>query len=331
MVPASPMLRSARFTTAPMPISRFVWDDPTRSLKHLPLRKEEDGWHVLQQGFDRGDATAYFEDKLAVLVIGGYVLIPGDRTFHAGRQPLSDHPATLSGRGLHYTTNGSYVDMWEWHAANGGPQGWMDDAHFGPPTDPTDAQKQGTSAYKGGFAPDPGSANSALNFEERGPGGYAQPITPKRLPRDIRKVGLTADRIDLDPDHSDSDETNWWMSDVDSAPYTKERDARIPVGTIIPGVLVTDSYSGDRADIRCAAKWAAGRWTLEVVRRLDTGSKYDAAIATGSYMRVSVFDHAQSRHTRHIRPIRLEVNRCEKPAECTSTSKNSRPSVARSS
>lgn len=111
----------------------FVWEDPTRSLKHLPLQKTENGWRVLQQGFDHGDATAYFEDKLAVLVLGTYVLIPGDRTFHAGRQPLAGKPATLSGRGMHYTTNGGYADMWQWHASTGGMLGWVDDTHFGPP------------------------------------------------------------------------------------------------------------------------------------------------------------------------------------------------------
>src|SRR5438034_337255 len=28
----------------------FTWDDPTRSLKHLPLIKEADGWHLLHNG-----------------------------------------------------------------------------------------------------------------------------------------------------------------------------------------------------------------------------------------------------------------------------------------
>jgi cytochrome b subunit of formate dehydrogenase len=308
----------------------FVWEDPTRSLKHLPLQKTEGGWRVLQQGFDTGDATAYFEDKLAVLVMGGYVLIPGDRTFHAGKQPLGDKPATLSGRGMHYTTNGGYADMWQWHAANGGMLGWVDDTHFGPPAEPTEAQKQGLSAYKGGFAPDPGNAMSELNFEERGPGGYERPVTPKRLPKDIRKVVQATGSMDLDPNYGDSENSLWWLTAEDSVPYSREHDARIPVGTVIPGVLVTASYSGDRAHIRGAAKWAAGRWSLEVVRRLDTASKYDTPIATGAYMRVAVFDHTQSRHTRFIRPIRLEVNRCANAAGCISTSRDLRLSEARS-
>lgn len=308
----------------------FVWEDPTRSLKHLPMQKTENGWRVLQHGFDHGDATAYFEDKLAVLVLAGYVLIPGDRTFHAGKQPLADKPASFSGRGMHYTTNGGYADMWQWHASTGGMMGWVDDTHFGPPTEPTEAQKKGHSAYKGGFAPDPGTAATELNFEERGPGGYDSPITPKRLPKDIRKQVQAAREMDLDPVYGDSETSVWWLTAEDSVPYSREQDAKIPVGTVIPGVLVSGAYSGDRANIRGMAKWASGRWSLEVVRRLDTGSKYDAPIATGSYMRVAVFDHTQSRHTRFIRPIRIEVNRCAHAAGCISTSKDLRLSEAKS-
>jgi hypothetical protein len=93
----------------------------------------------------------------------------------------------------------------------------------------------------------------------------------------------------------------------ESTPYSRDLDAKIPVGTIVPGVIFSGTYSGDRADVRCAARWAAGRWALEVARRLDTGSPYDVPISTGTFMRVAAFDHTQIGHTRHVRPIRLEV------------------------
>jgi hypothetical protein len=72
-------------------------------------------------------------------------------------------------------------------------------------------------------------------------------------------------------------------------------------------VIISGEFSGDRADVRCAARWASGGWALEVARRLDTKSKYDVAISTGTFMRVAAFDHSQIRHTRVVRPIRLEV------------------------
>jgi hypothetical protein len=44
-----------------------------------------------------------------------------------------------------------------------------------------------------------------------------------------------------------------------------------------------------------------------VARRLDVQSQFDVPLKTGVFMRVSAFDHTQIRHTRHVRPIRLEV------------------------
>jgi hypothetical protein len=44
-----------------------------------------------------------------------------------------------------------------------------------------------------------------------------------------------------------------------------------------------------------------------VARRLETRSEYDVPLKSGVFMRVAAFDHTQIRHTRHVRPIRLEV------------------------
>ena len=42
-------------------------------------------------------------------------------------------------------------------------------------------------------------------------------------------------------------------------------------------------------------------------RDLKTGSKYDQDFVPGKdlYMWVSVFDHTQTRHTRHARPVKI--------------------------
>ena len=97
------------------------------------------------------------------------------------------------------------------------------------------------------------------------------------------------------------------MTVTESIPYSTDADAHIPTGTVIPGVILSGQFSGDRADIKCAARWASGHWALEVARRLDTGSVYDVPIRSGVFMRVAAFDHSQIRHTRHTRPIRIEV------------------------
>jgi hypothetical protein len=285
----------------------FTWEDPTRSLKHLPLIKEVDGWHVLHDGLEAGDEHDYNEDKFSVLLTTMNVTLAGDRTFHASPQPIADAPATMTGRGLHFTAAG-YADVWQWKATSGGSTGWMDDAHFGPPLAPTPMQLRNIVPYKGGFAPDPGTANYTDNFviDADGSGG-AQLIAPRRLPRDLATTVAATGNVDIDPNHGEKDGSRWYMTEEESIPYSAAADASIPTGTVIPGVIIAGEFSGDRADVRCAARWASGHWALEVARRLDTNSEYDVPIKTGVFMRVAAFDHSQIRHTRHVRPIRLEV------------------------
>jgi hypothetical protein len=55
----------------------FTWEDPTRSLKHLPLVKEADGWHLLRTGYDIGDEHDYNEDKFSVLLTTSDVTLAG--------------------------------------------------------------------------------------------------------------------------------------------------------------------------------------------------------------------------------------------------------------
>jgi hypothetical protein len=285
----------------------FTWEDPTRSLKHLPLIKEVDGWHVLHNGFEAGDEHDFNEDKFSVLLTTMNVTLAGDRTFHASPRPIADAPATMTGRGLHYTAAG-YADVWQWKATSGGSTGWMDDAHFGPPLEPTPMQVQNILPYKGGFAPDPGSANYSNNFIiDADDAGGARLTAPRRLPKDLAATLAAMGEVDIDPNHGENDGARWYMTEDESIPYSAEADARIPTGTVIPGVIIAGEFSGDRADVRCAARWASGHWALEVARRLDTNSPYDVPIKTGVFMRVAAFDHSQIRHTRHVRPIRLEV------------------------
>jgi hypothetical protein len=284
----------------------FTWDVPTRSLKHLPLIKEADGWRLLHNGFENGDERDFNEDKFSVLFTRADVTIAGDRTFHAGPQPLADKPATMTGRGLHYTIGDiGAVDVWLWKATSGGPAGWMDDGHFGPPLPPTPQQESHLSPYRGGYAPDPGNANYADNFVA---GAAAdRTIVPRRLPRDPEATRAAMGDLHLDPDTGESAGARWYMTEAESLAYSAALDANLPVGSVIPGVILSGEFSGDRADVRCAARWASGRWSLEVARRLDTGSPVDVALASGVFMRVAAFDHSQIRHTRHVRPIRLEV------------------------
>jgi hypothetical protein len=212
----------------------------------------------------------------------------------------------MSGRGLHFT-QGGFVDVWQWKATRGGLLGFVDDGHFGPPVEPTPDEVAARVPYKGGYASDPGTANYADNFERREPGGYERPVRPKRLPKDWSSTWAAMGPIDLRSDIGEGDGARWWMTEAESEPYSAERDSRFALNAVIPGVIVAGALTGDRADIRCAARWAAGRWALEVSRPLDTKSRFDVALTSGVFMRVAAFDHSQIGHTRHIRPIRIEV------------------------
>ncbi|WP_298253539.1 ethylbenzene dehydrogenase-related protein [Bradyrhizobium sp.] len=287
----------------------FTWEDPTRSLKQLPLIKRADGWQLLHDGYERGEERDFNEDKFAILFTTLEATLAGDHTFHAGPQPVADAPATKTGRGLHYTpAEGIYADVWQWKATSGGPSGWMDDDHFGPPLKPTPMQLNNVVPYRGGFAPDPGTANYFNNFDAPlNPTDRNQLIRPRRLPKDAAATTAAMGSINLDPEVGESDGARWFMTETESVPYTTELDRQIPVGTVIPGVIISGEFSGDRADVRCAARWASGHWSLEVARRLDTHSQFDVPIKTGVFMRVAAFDHSQIGHTRHVRPIRIEV------------------------
>jgi hypothetical protein len=286
----------------------FIWEDPTRSLKQLPLVKEIDGWHLLHDGYEQGDEHAYNEDKFSVLLTTLDVDLAGDRTFHASPHPIPGAPSTMTGRGLHFTAAGVLADVWQWKATSGGPTGWMDDDYFGPPRKPTPTQMSNAEPYRGGFAPDPGTANYSDNFTmQSDPAGEGVVFVPRRLPRDLAAMQAAMGQVSRGPDVGESDGARWFMTQAESAPFTPELDRSVPVGTIVPGVIIAGDFSGDRADVRCAARWASGHWALEVARRLDTQSSYDVPLRSGAFMRVAAFDHSQIRHTRHVRPIRLEV------------------------
>ena len=287
----------------------FVWDDPTRSLKHLPMIKREDGWYVLQDRYDIADAHEYHEDKFAVLLTQLDATVPGDRTFHVGPTPLPDKPTTLSGRGLHYTGDpNAAVEVWQWKASSSGPYGWIDQDRFGLPVEPTPTQSEGLSAYRGGFISDPHAAKVyGTNFETQPLGGYRHPVQPRRLPKSWRATLQALGRVDLDPNHSESDGARWWMTKAESEPYSPEHDSEIPVGAIIPGLIIVNPSDEGFGDLRGAARWAAGRWMLEASRTLKGDHPGAVPIVTGTYMRLAAFDHAQIHHTRHLRPILLEV------------------------
>jgi cytochrome b subunit of formate dehydrogenase len=284
----------------------FVWNDPTRSLRRIPMVKKEDGWHVLDNRADRMDVVEFYEDKLAIL-FSDTADLGGAGVTHLGPTPLpSDKPRPLNERGFHYTTDGSYKDLWQWKASRGGSLGRVDDQYMGPPYDPSKDEAAYKARYQGGYWNDPGRAYYSYNYKFFAK-GYHGPVEVLRLPKDWQKTQAQLGKFNLDPNSSDDENGRWNMFENETEPYTKEADAKIPVGTVMPGVLIMGEYQGDRADLVGGSRWKDGFWTLELQRTLKTGSKFDKDFVPGQdiYMWVSVFDHVQTRHSRHPRPVRV--------------------------
>jgi cytochrome b subunit of formate dehydrogenase len=287
----------------------FRWEDPTRSVRREPLIKRADGWHIIADNTFIDDVTTFYEDKFSIIFSPTAAFGSGG-VAHFGPRPLGDNAKhSRNGRGLHYT-DGTMVDMWQWKASRGGLLGEVDDMYIGPPHEPTEKEVAQVNRYQGGYWGDPGDAPYTYNFKLYRPSEYnGGPVEILRLPKDYRAINKAMGSWNPEPGGSVDDGSKWWMFLDETVPYSREEDATIPVDTIIPAVLITGKHEGDRYDVKCAAHWADGHWTMVASRVLDTGSKYDQPFLPGYdlYMWVAVFDHTQTRHTRHPRPARLVV------------------------
>ncbi len=274
------------------------WPDTTRSQKHLPLVKSETGWRVQQTEYGIHDEDRFYEDKFGVM-LSERGRIAGNHSIHMGAQPLAGKPGPAGGRGLHYTTDGSVVDVWHWKSVRSGNaiMGQIDDNYFGAPTQP-----KGTGRYTGGYQKDPkDSGGYEMNWESYADAG----IVPKYLPADPALLE-PFQTIDMSPDASDT--VAPFLRHEDLVPYEAALDT-YPVGTVMPSVVVKGPMQGDRGDVQAVSHWQDGMWTMEIKRKLDTGSEYDVAFAKDrpTYLWVAAFNHAQTRHSRHLYPVTVTL------------------------
>jgi hypothetical protein len=147
---------------------------------------------------------SYVEDKFAIMLSKAEKPF-GLGAFHMGPKPLDDKPPSSSGRGLHYTTDGSSVDAWVWHAASGSNTAQCDYNRIGAPAAPSTDQLIGRTAYKGGYLSDPAQITVTDNFVRPDPVAHPDQVIPVRLPKDLAATVAAMGPIDLDADHGDSD------------------------------------------------------------------------------------------------------------------------------
>ena len=286
----------------------FRWEDPTRSLRRVPIIKREDGWYALDKNAGKQDVVDYYEDKIAV-VFSDTPSLGGSGATYLGPDPLPpDKPRPINERGFHYTTDGSIIDMWQWKASRGGLLGHVDSQYITTPYEPSKEDLSYDARYQAGYWNKPGRTIYSYNFKFIRK-DHVGPITVLRLPKDWKAQVAALGKYDLDPNSSDDENGRWYMFEEESEPFTPEADAKIPVGTVLPGVIISGQYEGERAELKGWAKWRDGHWTLELVRNLKAAGKYGKDFVPGHdlYMWVAVFDHTQTRHTVHSRPVRVVV------------------------
>lgn len=164
--------------------------------------------------------------------------------------------------GNKYTASaGERGDIWHWKSIRTGPVGQVDDQWL------DDTRYDPDKAKDAGRKSDPNTG-----------GGYKDNKTADgKLPA----YGAKA--------------PPYWILDSEKKPFN---DADYKAGDEIPGMIVAP-YQGDRGDIAAKGVYAGGQWTLEIGRKLTTGSEYDVQFSDLSksyHFGLATFDNAQVRH-----------------------------------
>jgi len=214
------------------------------------------------------DEVIYNEDKLALLFPIGQ-----DTEFERYGCTVYCHNNQKTGRGQHWTYGNKLVDVWHWKSVRLDPAGFVDDQYW-----------LGTGKItldKQARLNDPGDAGYGNNKVE----GVSRPVMLPASTDAVVKGALLQSKAVI---------------------YTKASDNNFPEGSAVPGAIV-DVPSGDRADIKCYSTYEDNKWTLRIMRKLDTGSKYDVIFQPGNKyaFTVAAFDHNANRHSYNHQVYRL--------------------------
>lgn len=262
------------------------WKDESPSYSHLPLIKTANGWQAQHNGFAKDDERTFYEDKFA-LMLSKQSGLAGAYSIHLGKKPLDDKPASRSGRGFHYTLDNEVRDVWHWKAVRVERMSYLDDNHFTSPAVACEACPR----YKAGYDTDPKDSGAfRANWQWFLPNG----VTPLRLPiaTSPADLGQLANQANM----------SWF----ETIPYTKAQD-NLPIGTRLPSVLTYEGFEGDRANVAAKGHYQDGYWHLELSRNLVTESAFDLPLQSDIYLWMVTFDHAQSRHNYHLKPLKLQL------------------------
>ncbi|PKH02809.1 ethylbenzene dehydrogenase [Psychromonas sp. MB-3u-54] len=245
--------------------------DPTKSLDRFPWMKQADGsWKQLSNKDDTGHDNTYYEDKAAIIwdINTDDFAEKGcnDACHRADDGKVNGFDSKSPAR--KYTQAGQTLDMWHWKGVRTGVNNQIDDQYIDSTSDPEE------------------NANWGRKGDHKTGGGYVNNIDENGQP-----AFVSANPSENAPSIFDSEKQ----------PFTADYDKT----TRIPGII-TQPFTGSRADIDAVGVWKEGVWTIEIKRKLVTTGEQAATQdvqfndLTKVYpFGISVFDNSQINHVYH--------------------------------
>ncbi|MBI4542335.1 MAG: hypothetical protein HY705_04840 [Gemmatimonadetes bacterium] len=275
------------------------WDDPTESVVRSPWVKTASGWlkqSVAPLTFDNSRLASwrnppeayYYEDKLAIIwnTVGASAVDGFDEN---GCAVLCHVDRPGDPRPLKYTNSvGETADMWHWKLVRTNAVHRLDDQYV--------YWNRAVSVNSGGGrAGDPGGGEYSSNGSVLPAFMSAnQPAPPFHLVDSATAAQWAAAGVTVA------------AGDI-ARPFVDD----FAVGDMIANAITTLKPNVDRSNIEAYGVWAAGRWTLEISRALQTSSlgttppggssvvPVDVQFTAGQEYRfgVAVFENAQIEHS----------------------------------
>ena len=256
----------------------ITYDDPTLSVRRSPYQKQADGtWKKLADPNDKGgDNNVYYEDKLALIWNIDNSIFGFNERFSCGATCHAGEPGKPYGN--KYTMEeGEIGDIWHLKYVRGGFLGQIDDQYVD------------HTRHDPAKSPDAGRKS-----DPKTGGGYEDIKLVDGKPEFMNKDGKPANKGGT-----------YWLKSEDKAPFD---DGRFKAGDEVASIMVAP-FTGDRGDITTNARWANGKWTVEIARKLVTGSKVDInfrELDKAYGFGVAFFDNAQVRHAFIQEPLLLK-------------------------
>ena len=248
------------------------WADPTESFVRSPWVKQADGtWAKLKDPDDKGgDNNLVYEDKMAFIWTINNSIPKFERTgCNTACHTSKEGDPSAKPYGNKYTDEGM-GDIWHWKSVRNLNQ--LDDQYL-------DSVQWSADTPEAGRHSDPKEA-----------GGYVDNQTEDKT------MPMWMGAADAPKDGAPG-----YILDDQKLPFD---DSLFVAGDMIPGI-VKSMITGDRGDISASWVYADGKWTLEISRKLVTGSEFDVQFSDLTqpyYFGMAAFDNAQVRHAFMQRP-----------------------------